>query len=124
MNYGDLIFETALKKGTRAAIRQYINLTKDPRNYYLYDLRSANRNGLREAGEKLLTLRRYQDAVAILAFNVSVNSEYFHNYNVLARAWLLAGDRKQAIRNYKISTQKLNDSIENIAFKELVKLRE
>lgn len=121
-NYGELIYETVLKKGTRAAIKQYIKLTKDPQNYYTYDLRSANRNGLREAGEKLLDLKRYKDAVAILAFNVSVNSEYFHNYNLLAKAWLLAGNKEQAIKNYKISTTKLNDLNENEAFKELENL--
>lgn len=122
-NYGELIYETVLKKGTRAAIKQYIKLTKDLQNYYTYDLRSANRNGLREAGEKLLDLKRYKDAVDILAFNVSVNSEYFHNYNLLAKAWLLAGNKEQAIKNYKISTTKLNDSNENEAFKELENLR-
>lgn len=121
-DYGELIYEAVLKKGTRAAIKQYIKLTKDPQNYYTYNLRSANRNGLREAGEKLLDLKRYKDAVDILAFNVSVNREYFHDYNLLAKAWLLAGNREEAIKNYKISITKLDDSNENEAFKELENL--
>jgi hypothetical protein len=122
-DYGELIFQTAMKKGAKKAINQYIELTKDPQNYYVYNLRSANRNGLSETGEKLLDLKRYQDAVDILAFNVSVNSAYFHNYNLLAKAWLLAGNKEQAIKNYKISTTKLNDSNENEAFKKLENLR-
>ncbi len=121
-DYGEAIFQTVLEDGTQAAIRQYIQLTKDPANYYIYNLRSANRNGLRETGEKLLELKRYKDAVDILAFNVSVNTEFFQNYNLLAKAWLLAGNKTEAIKNYRMSTKKFGDSDENEAFEELKKL--
>ena len=99
-----------------------MNMTRDGFCDHTYNLRSANRNGLRETGEKLLALKRYQDTMDIFSFNVSVNSAYFQNNNLLAKAWLLLGNKEQAIKNYKISKTKFNDSNENEAFKELGKL--
>lgn len=121
-DYGELIYQTVLKSGTTEAIRQYETLVADPENFYLYNLRSANRNGLRETGEKLIEQNRFQEAIDMLTFNVKLNSGYFHNYNLLAKAWLLAGNRDKAVENYKISITKLKDRNANEAFKELEKL--
>ncbi len=51
-----------------------------------------------------------------------MNSSFYVDYNLLAHAYLLAGNRKEAIRYYQISTEKYNDKNENEAFKELEKL--
>jgi tetratricopeptide (TPR) repeat protein len=85
-------------------------------------LRSANRNGLREAGEKLMDMKRYQDAIDMLKFNVKVNPLYYVDYNLLARAWLLSGNKEEAIKNFLTSTTLYDDREENEAFKELKKL--
>jgi tetratricopeptide (TPR) repeat protein len=122
-DYGKLIFATALKQGAQKAIRQYIDLTNNPKNYYTYNLRSANRNGLSEAAQKLIDTNRINDAIEILEFNARINSSYFVNYNLLAKAYLLAGNKKEAIKNYRLSTQKLDSREENEAFKELEKLQ-
>jgi hypothetical protein len=121
-DYGVLVLKTVLEKGTKKAIRQYIELTNDPKNYYIYNLWSANRNGLRETGEKLLEMKRFQNAVDILEFNVKVNPAYYRNYNLLAKALLLSGNKEKAIESYKISTTRFDDQEENEAFKELEKL--
>jgi hypothetical protein len=121
-DYGGLILQTVLKRGARQAIRQYTALTNNAENYYVYNLRSANRNGLREAGEKLMNLKRYQDAVDILKFNVKINPLYYVDYNLLAKAWLLSGNKEEAIKNLRISTTMYDDREENEAFKELEKL--
>ncbi len=121
-DYGDLILQTVLRNGTDQAIQQYTDLTTDPQNYYIYNLRSANRNGLREAGEKLMDLKRYQDAIDILEFNIVINPLYFDDYNLLASAWLLSRNKEEAIKNFRISTTLYDDREENEAFKELEKL--
>lgn len=121
-DYGALILQTAQEKGARAAIRQYQDLIKNPDNYYRYNLWSTSRNGLREAGVKLQEMNKLAEAVQILAFNAKINSGFYLNHNLLAKAQLQAGNKKAAIRSYQISTQKYADEKENEAFKALKEL--
>ncbi len=120
-DYGELIFNTAISKGPKRAIKVYHSLIEDPANFYIYNLRSADRNGLREAGEKLIGMNKLREAVEILQFNVRMNTGYYQNYNALAKAQLMKGDKKAAIQNYRISAQK-NPDKGNEAFSELEKL--
>jgi hypothetical protein len=122
-DYGKLILETVLKQGAKKGIELYNNLKKDPKNYYVYNLRSSDRNGLRETGEKLMEMKRLSDAVQILEFNVKMNSSYYLNYNLLAKAYLQWGNKKEAIRNFRLSTKKFDDKKENEAFRELERLQ-
>ena len=121
-DYGELILKTVLSRGTKQAIQQYDRLSHDPESYYIYNLRSPNRNGLRETGEKLIDLNRIKEAIEILQFNVKKHGNFYVNYNILAKAYLLAGNKTEAIKNYKISTEKYNDKEDNEAFKELERL--
>lgn len=120
-DYGEIILKTALSQGATKAIEHYRALTKEPQNFYLYNLRSANRNGLREASEKLIEMGRIKDAVALLRLNLEIQPDYYHNYNILARAYLLEGKTKKAIRLFKKSVKKYMGS-DNEAFTELEKL--
>jgi tetratricopeptide (TPR) repeat protein len=122
-DYGEIIFQTVLKDGASEGIQQYKKMAKDPKNYYIYNLRSANKSGLRETGEKLLKLGRVKDAVEILEFNTKIESAFYVNYNTLARAYLAAGNKERAIKNYQTSTTKLPDQNQNEAFKELENLQ-
>jgi hypothetical protein len=122
-DYGTLLLEAVLKENVKTAIKLFEQLTSDPRNYYKYNLRSAARNGLLETGEKLIEMNRLKDAIGILEFNAKVNNGYFHNYNVLAKAYLKSGDRKKAIEFLRISTTKFDDKEENEAFKLLEELQ-
>ncbi len=121
-DYGPVILETVLSKGVKAAVTQYKQLAADPKNYYRYTLRSANRNGLRETGEKLIEMKRYADAIEILELNIREYGGYFQNYNSLAKAFLLNGDMKSAKKNYQLSAKQLPDPEENEAFDALKKL--
>ncbi len=120
-DYGELIFTTTLEQGAQKALQLYTNLSNNPENYYTYNLRSADRNGLREAGQKLMDLNHLTEAIEILEFNARIDGFYIH-YNLLAKAYLLAGNKKEAIKNYRVSTQKFDNKEENEAFKELSKL--
>lgn len=121
-DYGELIFTTTLHQGVQKAIELYTRLSKNPKKYYEYNLRSANRNGLREAGQKLIDINRISDAIEILELNTRLNTGYYADYNLLAKAYLLAGNKKEAIKNFELSTQKFNSKEENEAFEELKKL--
>lgn len=120
-DYGELIYNTVLREGTGTAIRQYKALSKDPVNYYLYNLRSPSRNGLRETAEKLIASGRNADAVTIMKFNNKVGLSFYENYNLLARAELAAGNKAGAIKAYKESI-KANDGKDNQAYTELKNL--
>lgn len=120
-DYGELVYNTVIKDGVGAATKLYQNLVKDPKNYYVYNLRSPNRNGLRETAEKLLAEGRNEDAVAILKFNIKVNLHFYENYNLLGKAELAVGNNAGAIAAYQQSV-KSNDSKDNEAHAALEKL--
>lgn len=121
-DYGELILKTVLNQGVKKAVQLYTSLTNNPKNYYIYNLRSADRNGLREASEKLIELNKAKEAVEILKLNVKVSNGFYVDYNLLAKAYLLMGDKNEAIKNYQISITKYDDKGGNEAFKELEKL--
>lgn len=120
-DYGELIYNATIKDGVGAATKLYQNLLKDPQNYYVYNLRSPNRNGFRETAERLLAEGRHEDAVAILKYNIKVSPEFHENYNLLGKAELAAGNKAGAIAAYKQSV-KSNDEKGNEAYTALEKL--
>lgn len=122
-DYGISVFQIARTHGSKKAVQYYERLIADPKNYYRYNLRDAGRNGLREAGEKLLEIKKYSDAVEILQLNIRDNGSYYVNYNVLAKAYLLKGDTASAIKTYRLSAEKFDDANENEAFAELARLQ-
>ncbi|MGV3686276.1 MAG: trypsin-like peptidase domain-containing protein [Daejeonella sp.] len=121
-DYGELIFNTTMEHGAARAILQYKSLTKNPDNYYIYNLRSANRNGLFETGQRLLDMKRYRDAIKILKFNIKARGRFYRHYNLLAKAQLLAGNKQEALKSYRMSIQSY-DSEENEAYDELEKIK-
>ncbi len=121
-DYGELIWKLVLTGGTKLAIKQYKQLIADPKNYYLYNLRGGN--GLAKIGEKLMAMNRLKEAIEILEFNLKTNGSFYQYHNLLAKAYLISGNKKEAVKNYQLSMKQLNDKEENEAFKQLQKLRE
>ncbi|WP_161662283.1 tetratricopeptide repeat-containing serine protease family protein [Pedobacter sp. V48] len=121
-DYGELLYHTVLKDGTEKAMRQYRDLIKDPQNYYTYNLYSPDRNGLRETGEKLILLGRYQEAIEMLKFAVKMTGGFYVNYNLLGKAQLLGGNKDLAIKAYQAAV-KANEDKGNEAYAELEKLQ-
>lgn len=122
-DYTEMIVNTTLYSGPQAAINEYRKLTAYPQTYYFYNFRSTTRNGLREAGEKLLSLDQVDEAIEILKFNTEVNSNYYVDYNILAKAYLRAGNKQEAINAFRNSVSRFNDRSVNEAFAELEKLQ-
>lgn len=122
-DYGEMILQLTLTSGPKVAIDEYRKLTAYPHMYYFYNFRSTNRNGLREAGAKLLELNLVEEAIEILKFNTEINSGLYSNFNILARAYMMAGNREEAINAYRISVNKFNNRNENEAVKQLERLQ-
>ena len=121
-DYGALIYKIVKKSGVNKAIQKYHSLVNNPDNYYTYNLHSSNRNGLLETGQKLLNEKRYPEAISILQLNVAEHPAYYINHNELAKAYLMSGNTRAAVRQYQLSIQVFNDTTENEAFRELKKL--
>ncbi|MEJ2881095.1 serine protease [Pedobacter sp. GR22-6] len=109
-DYGRLVYNEAIQYGAKAAIRKFRQLSTESQAYYHYNLRSSNRNGLRECGEKLLQLKRHSDAVSLLNFNLKINGKYYINYNILGNALIAAGKKNAAIKAFKRSIKSYNGS--------------
>lgn len=122
-DYGELIYNTVLKAGTSKAIRQYRSLIRDQKNYFIYNLYSPDRNGLRETGEKLMLSGRNNEAVEILRFTIKMTGGFYVSYNLLGKAYLLAGNKAKAIEAYKDSLN-ANDDKENEAYAALKKIQD
>jgi len=123
-DYGELLLKTVLDKGAKEAVKLYQNLIKNPKNFYNYNLRSSNRNGLREVGKKLIEMNRVEDAVEILKLNAAMNSSFFINHNLLAKAYVMSGNKKEAIKSYRLSMEKYDNKDRNEAYRELKSLIE
>jgi hypothetical protein len=122
-DYAQMLIDITLKSGATAALNEYKRLTAYPNTYYFYNFRSTTKNGLREAGEKLLDMNRIDDAIIILRYNAAINSSQYTNFNILARAYVMAGNREEAINIYRISVNKFNNRNENEAVKQLERLQ-
>lgn len=64
-----------------------------------------------------------QDAIGVLKYNVENDPAFYVNYNLLAKAYLQSGNKGEAIKYYRLSTEKLGDKEKNEAFAELEKLK-
>lgn len=122
-DYGEMVLNLTLTSGPKVAIDEYKKLAAYPHMYYFYNFRSTTKNGLREAGAKLLELNLVEEAIEILKFNTEVNGGLYSNYNILARAYMMAGNREEAINAYRISVNKFNNRNENEAVKQLERLQ-
>lgn len=122
-DFGEMMLNITLHSGPEAAINEYKKLTAYRNTYYFYNFRSTTRNGLLETGQKLLELNQVEEAIEILKFNCEVNNGLYTNFNALARAYMMAGKREEAINTYKISVNKFNNRNENDAVKQLERLQ-
>jgi dienelactone hydrolase len=91
---------TLRERGAEAAVAQYRELRKSQPNRY--DFAELELNAL---GYELLFTGRPKDAVEIFKLNVEMYPQGFNTYDSLAEAYLAAGERELAIKNYKRSLE-------------------
>jgi tetratricopeptide (TPR) repeat protein len=99
---GDVLDATIKQKGVQAAIRQYRELkSTQAGSYYLGDAYG----GLGPVGDELRHEKKFADAVQILEMAVEVRSNSWWDYDRLGDAYMDAGNKQLAIRNFKRSLQ-------------------
>ncbi|HEX8068782.1 MAG TPA: prolyl oligopeptidase family serine peptidase [Pyrinomonadaceae bacterium] len=86
--------------GVEAALNQYRELRKTQADRY--DFGEPELNAL---GYELLGANRVRDAIAIFKLNVEMFPAGFNTYDSLGEAYLAAGERELAIRNYRKSLE-------------------
>ena len=91
---------TLRERGAEAAIAQYRELRK--RQPGRYDFAEPELNAL---GYELLFTGRVKEAVEIFKLNVEMYPQGFNTYDSLAEAYLAAGERELAIKNYRRSLE-------------------
>jgi dienelactone hydrolase len=91
---------TLRERGVEAAVAQYRELRKSQPGRY--DFAEPELNAL---GYELLFTGRPQDAVEIFKLNVEMYPQGFNTYDSLAEAYLAAGERELAVKNYRRSLE-------------------
>ena len=109
MSVAQVIGRTVREQGAEAAVRQYHELKKTRPDVYDFSERELN-----TLGYLLLRDQRVRDAVEIFKLNVAAYPEAFNVYDSLGEAYLAAGERELAIKNYKKSLE-LNPQNTNAA---------
>jgi dienelactone hydrolase len=100
---------TIRERGVEAAVAQYRELRKGQPTRY--DFAEPELNAL---GYELLFTGRVREAVEIFKLNVEMYPQGFNTYDSLGEAYLAAGERELAVRNYKRSLE-LNPGNTNAA---------
>jgi len=94
----DALLATITERGLEPALRQYHAL-KSSADYYLTE-REVN-----DLGYKLLAMKKVGEAIEIFKLNVAAYPQSSNVYDSLGEAYLTAGDREQAIKNYRRSLE-------------------
>ncbi len=90
------VFEKTLKdNGIKAAIGQYQHLHKDSLDTYNF-----SEDELNLLGYRLMQSKNYRAAVDVLKFNLSLFPNSWNAYDSMGEAYLNAGNKDLAIKNY------------------------
>ncbi len=100
MSIAQAVGRTVREQGAEAAVKQYYELKRTKPD--VYDFGEPELNTL---GYLLLRDQRVKEAVEIFKLNVAAYPEGFNTYDSLGEAYLAAGERELAIKNYKKSLE-------------------
>jgi FKBP-type peptidyl-prolyl cis-trans isomerase/Tetratricopeptide repeat len=103
----DTMLMVMFEKDVKTAIELYNNLKEDYPDKYNF-----KENQLNILGYQLLQSGRAKDAIEIFKLNVKAYPKSFNVYDSLGEGYMIAGNKKLAIKNYKKSL-KLNPNNEN-----------
>jgi hypothetical protein len=95
-----LLFKDILAKGAEAALNEYRQWRKGraPRE-------AVNENQMNRVGYDLLALKRIKDAIEVFKLNVEDYPQSSNTYDSLGEAYMIAGQKELAIKNYQRSIE-------------------
>jgi len=105
----ETLLQTINKKDLQSAIKQYHELKTTQFDYY--DFRESELNTL---GYQFLRMNKIMEAIEIFKLNVEAYPQSSNVYDSLGEAYMVKGDREQAIMNYEKSL-KLDPNNSNAA---------
>ena len=94
----DELLGIVFEKGVKEAIKKYNDIKKNHASEY--NMKEVQLNTL---GYTLLQGKRYKDAIEILKLNVAAFPNSANVYDSIAEAYMMDGNKEQAILNYKKS---------------------
>lgn len=97
----DVIYKTLKEKDIQAAIIEYETYKKDNPKDFNFQASELNR-----LGNYLLTSKKnIEDAIEIFKFNIRIFPNYAKGFDSLAEAYMMAGNKREAIKNYAKSLE-------------------
>jgi len=105
----EILLKTLSEKGIDAAVEQYNELKDKHAEYIEVCERIFN-----EEGYELLKKNREKEAIEVFKLNVALFPDSFNVYDSLGEAYMVAGEKELAIKNYKKSLE-LNPNNANAA---------
>ncbi|MEI8046520.1 MAG: tetratricopeptide repeat protein [Bacteroidota bacterium] len=95
----DVVRETIRNSGIEAANEKFKELQANMTGYYLSE------DEMNALGYEYLFSKNIKEAVAVFKMNVGAFPESFNTYDSLGEAYIAAGEKELAIRNYEKSLQ-------------------
>jgi hypothetical protein len=92
----DIVMEALAQNDLQLAARRYQEYRADKVHFYADTERAINTIGYR-----LIQMKRYDQAVAVLSWNVRDYPNSANAYDSLAEAYMNAGNKEMAIKNYE-----------------------
>jgi CubicO group peptidase (beta-lactamase class C family) len=100
MSIAEVLIKTIDEKGVEAGLAQYRDLKARQAATYDFGEQELNRLGYR-----LLQTGKVKEAIEIFKLNVEVYPQAFNPYDSLGEAYMVAGERELAVRNYRRSLE-------------------
>src|SRR5579864_5863770 len=98
---GDAVEEIIKEKGVEAAIRRYRELKSTQSESFDFE----DRGELSDLGMRLLREKKFKDAIQIFTLNAEAFPRYWWVYEDLGDAYMEAGDKELAAKNFEHSLQ-------------------
>ena len=95
-----VLFKTILESGIENSIKQYFDLKDNYKDEYIINEQSLNYLGYQLLGKNMV-----KEAIEIFKLNVKEYPKASNSYDSLGEAYMINGNKKLAIRNYKKSLE-------------------
>ena len=98
LDFSSSLINMVIKSGIQTAVTRFKQLREQHGLYFNLDEKFLNNKGY-----KLLRQNKYEEAIAVFRLNVALSPESFNVYDSLGEAYMSAGKKEMARKNYQKS---------------------